>query len=515
MSVVSTLQQLGGCQGGIAVYSAAQTLCVSRNTTNPARTLRPETVATLQCILPQLDFTKIRYKTQCSLPANWYPGGHTAAMTFGNTIYIKGGFNRTDPDDFLLMLHECVHVAQYQRWGESSHVFACNYGQGYLAGGGQLPPYIANPTQYHLNPLEAEAYSLEAQFRDSSGNANTALIPWLPQRTQTVDAMVTFANGVITSFANSAIYVSPNGTHLGGGGSTVYGYNGQANLNGIIPFKNGAITAFFNVNTGRSWGIYRSPDGMNLGGGGNSSRIYSGQAIVSAMIPFQQGVIAAFFHPRSLKGWGAYYSKDGHSITGQNNVTVYAGEAVIDKMIPFKGGVIASFYNARTNRPWGVYYSKDGLNLAGGNNGVLVYSGSARVESLLAFSGGVLTAFYDPARNAPWGIYLSPDGLNLGGGGNTSLVYNGAARVDAMIPFKNGVITSFVDPATKKAMGIYGSPDGANPGGGTGSWRLYAGTNRARRMAPYGNNILVALDGCGIYLSDGTQVGSLAQRVYP
>src|SRR4029079_9873307 len=162
---------------------------------------------------------------------------------------------------------------------------------------------------------------------------------------------------------------------------------------------------------------------------------------------------------------------------------------------------------------WGVYYSPDGLDLGGGGAGhtKLAYSGCYRVECMVSFKGGVLMTFYDPAHNTPKGVYLSPDGLNVGGGGATSLVYNNSARIDAMVAFKNGVVTSFFNPTNGKSWGIYASSDGKD----LTERRIYGGENRARHMAVSGSNVFVALDGCGIYSSDGTSVGSLAQRVYP
>ena len=71
---------------------------------------------------------------------------------------------------------EVVHVVQVRRFGGEDG-FACEYGVGYLAGGGELPASIRRPTAYHRNPLEAEAYRYEAQFQDAAGRARPELIP--------------------------------------------------------------------------------------------------------------------------------------------------------------------------------------------------------------------------------------------------------------------------------------------------------------------------------------------------
>jgi len=54
------------------------------------------------------------------------------------------------------------------------------YGRGYIEGGGNLPPYLAKRddlTAYHRNPLEAEAYTFDARYRDDSGGVVPAKLP--------------------------------------------------------------------------------------------------------------------------------------------------------------------------------------------------------------------------------------------------------------------------------------------------------------------------------------------------
>ena len=97
-------------------------------------------------------------------------------MTFGSTIYWRDSLDERDPGDLVKLIHEIVHVDQVRRHeGESS--FACEYGRGYIEGGGALPGYIGEPTAYHRNPLEAEAYTFEAQFRDDSGQVVATRLP--------------------------------------------------------------------------------------------------------------------------------------------------------------------------------------------------------------------------------------------------------------------------------------------------------------------------------------------------
>ena len=97
-------------------------------------------------------------------------------MTFGYTIYWRDELDETKPVDLVKLIHEIVHVDQVRRYGGES-AFACEYGRGYLEGGGTLPTYIDDPTAYHRNPLEAEAYRFDAQFRDDSGHVVATRLP--------------------------------------------------------------------------------------------------------------------------------------------------------------------------------------------------------------------------------------------------------------------------------------------------------------------------------------------------
>lgn len=123
----------------------------------------------LRALFPDLDVDAIRVRTRCRLPSNRFNRtGRIYAMTFGHTIYWRDELNEDDPADLVKLIHEVVHVDQVRRFGGESS-FACEYGKGYVGGGGSLPPHIERPTEYHRNPLEAEAYTFEARFRDTAG----------------------------------------------------------------------------------------------------------------------------------------------------------------------------------------------------------------------------------------------------------------------------------------------------------------------------------------------------------
>jgi hypothetical protein len=103
-------------------------------------------------------------------------------LTFGNTIYWRDELNEDDTHDLVKLIHELVHVEQVRRHGSESS-FACAYGTGYLEGGGALPGYIEEPSAYHRNPLEAEAYTFEARFRDERGRVKPSALPASPTST--------------------------------------------------------------------------------------------------------------------------------------------------------------------------------------------------------------------------------------------------------------------------------------------------------------------------------------------
>jgi hypothetical protein len=298
-----------------------------------------------------------------------------------------------------------------------------------------------------------------------------------------IKAMIPYGNGVITAFAGGAIFSSPDGQNLGGGGNTSRVYSGNQTVFAMIAYRNGVITAF----SGK--GIYLSPDGQNLGGDGNTSRVYSGNQTV-VMIPYRDGVITAF------SGGGIYLSPDGQNLGGGGNTSrVYNGNQTVVAMIPYRNGVITAFSGK------GIYLSPDGQNLGGDGNTSRVYSGNQTVVAMIPYRNGVITAFSGK------GIYFSPDGQNLGGDGNTTPVYSGDQTVVAMIPYRDGVITAF------SGRGIYFSPAGENLGGGGTTARVYSGNQRVVEIIPYRNGVITAFTGKGIYFSpNGRNLGGASNN---
>lgn len=158
-----------GCALGRSIYLETKRATWAVNLHRRPRPLTSATVSRLEPWFPELELGTVRVRSKCRLPPNRFAAsGSIYAMTFGSTIYWRDEFNEADERDLVRLVHELVHVDQVRRHGGESE-FACAYGRGYVEGTGKLPGFVRRPTQYHRNPLEAEAYRFEAQFRDDSG----------------------------------------------------------------------------------------------------------------------------------------------------------------------------------------------------------------------------------------------------------------------------------------------------------------------------------------------------------
>lgn len=166
-----------GCNFGKVAYRETKRSAQVANFTRPRRELGPEAKVMLRDLFPDLDVDAIRIRTRCRLPANRFDlAGSIYAMTFGNTIYWRDELDEDDPRDLVRLIHEATHVDQVRRHGGEDR-FACEYGKGYVTGGGEVPGYITDPTAYHRNPLEAEAYAMDARFRDDRGRVVPERLP--------------------------------------------------------------------------------------------------------------------------------------------------------------------------------------------------------------------------------------------------------------------------------------------------------------------------------------------------
>jgi Domain of unknown function (DUF4157) len=166
-----------GCTVGRTVFTETKRSAQLANIGRSRRPLQAATVARLQPLFPATDLRDVRVRTRCRLPSNRFrEDGSIYAMTFGTTIYFRGELDERDPRQLVQLIHELVHVDQVRRFGGEAE-FACEYGKGYLNGGGRLPSYIGTPSAYHRNPLESEAYSFEEQFRDAHGRVVPDRLP--------------------------------------------------------------------------------------------------------------------------------------------------------------------------------------------------------------------------------------------------------------------------------------------------------------------------------------------------
>jgi hypothetical protein len=169
-----------GCALGQSIFTETKRSALIVNVLRPRQPLQPATVARLKPLFPDLDLTKITVRTRCRLPSNRFrQTGSIYAMTFGYSIFWRDELDESNSLNLVQLIHEIVHVDQARRLGGESS-FACAYGRGYIEGGGDLPAYLAKRadlTAYHRNPLEAEAYSFDARYRDDSGDVVAAKLP--------------------------------------------------------------------------------------------------------------------------------------------------------------------------------------------------------------------------------------------------------------------------------------------------------------------------------------------------
>jgi hypothetical protein len=188
---------------------------------------------------------------------------------------------------------------------------------------------------------------------------------------------------------------------LGGGGATVAA-NGGPNLKVVdIRAAGAGVDALFSDGA-----VYFSPDGMNLGGGGSTVHAYTGTAKVASLFSVGNGVDVVFAH-----GGGAYYSPDGLNLGGGGtSVPIYAGHDDILQIVPVgTGDAVVTLFQGGS-----AFYSPNNRSIGGGGSTVpAAPSAHSSITGLVAVGGGVLTEFADVQ------VYLSPDGQNLAGGGAT------------------------------------------------------------------------------------------------
>jgi hypothetical protein len=204
------------------------------------------------------------------------------------------------------------------------------------------------------------------------------------------------ASAVVALFPDGRAFYSPDGYNLGGGGSTLFAYDGYSALIDIEPAPTGIVALLANGTA------YLSPNGENLGGGGSTTAVSTAGTPISYIVSVQGGIDAA-----SNSGQSVYFSPDGlHLDGGGSSVLLYSGDSAVTQIVTVGTGVVALLKDGSA------YFSPNNRDLGG--RGLTVSALPAAPESpiqrLVGVGGGVLTQFQDGT------VYLSPDGMNLAGG---------------------------------------------------------------------------------------------------
>ena len=153
MSVLSALRSAGGAAGGVAIYFGAKAAVELANFGRTRQKLSAATKRKLAPLFPKLDLGRVRIRTGCTLPGNWFQAaGKVRAMTFGYTVYFRAKSVQSTRRGLNDLMHELVHVDQVRRRRNDETRFARDYGKGFLSGG-----------SYAKNPLEVEAYAFVAK----------------------------------------------------------------------------------------------------------------------------------------------------------------------------------------------------------------------------------------------------------------------------------------------------------------------------------------------------------------
>jgi hypothetical protein len=308
---------------------------------------------------------------------------------------------------------------------------------------------------------------------------------------RTPSLMITYRQGILTAFTDGSIFYSPDGQNPGGGGNTIQVDSGaHETVQAMISyqpsgaFTPGVLTAFTDGT------IYLSPDGTNLGGGGKTTKSYAG-AIVATMIAYQTGVIISYNDdfgsiyysadgtnvygrpatqlqgngtdspPQSMVVYGnqvltAYWEDTGESIYLSNGtnlqfqqVASFSGSAYLT-LVPYGANAVMAVVEDWQTHVTTVYNSTDGQNpgVAQGNT-TQVYAGANTVLAMIAYQAGVVTAFNDGTA------YYSPDGQNLKGGGKTIQVCNAVPSQICLLAWNGGIYAGFPNPFAVAAVTSY------------------------------------------------------------
>jgi hypothetical protein len=150
---------------GIVIHNLAEADNILLNFWKLPKRLSDRIKADAAPIFADVPLDRVFYIENATLSANHFDGG-TAAMTFSAVeiagvnfaymIYVDDTIDDTVLDDRALMIHELTHVDQYRKF-RYEDAFACAYGIGYASAG----------LSYEKNPLEAEAFAIQAAYKNA------------------------------------------------------------------------------------------------------------------------------------------------------------------------------------------------------------------------------------------------------------------------------------------------------------------------------------------------------------
>jgi hypothetical protein len=213
---------------------------------------------------------------------------------------------------------------------------------------------------------------------------------------QSIHVMEPYQGGLLTAFSNKKIYRSNATCYLPWLGASGFGNvaNAAAMPVSIVEFGGGRVMTAYS--DGR---IYRSPNGTDLGGGGTTVLVHGpSMSIVRTMIAHGSEVLTVF-QDQQDRIFASMAS--GSMIPGP--LAGFGPGWKFVTMLPYGTGVIAA-WDAGVTKP--IYKSPSHNDLAGGPTSTRIYNGSAKVVKMLPYQAGLLTAFTNR------GIYYSPNGNN-------------------------------------------------------------------------------------------------------
>lgn len=163
--IAYAIAMLGACLAGIIVHTLAEADNILLNFWKLPKGLSSTMQAEAAPIFPDVPLDRVFYIENATLSANHFASG-TDAMTFSHVelagvnfaymIYVDDVIDDTKKIDRGLMVHELTHVDQYRKF-RFEDAFACAYGIGFASAG----------FSYEKNPLEAEAFAVQAAYMSS------------------------------------------------------------------------------------------------------------------------------------------------------------------------------------------------------------------------------------------------------------------------------------------------------------------------------------------------------------